>query len=269
VDVIARTPVAEFARPNYDSMKQGVVISSLQQELTSAVRPALLGVVGAVLLLLLIASVNVTNLMLARSAQRRGEFAMRAALGASQARLSRQLLTESLLLTLIGGALGVVVAAIGVRGLVSLSPANLPRVNVIGVHGVVLLFALVVTTVIGLAIGVAPAFFATRHDLHATLQQSSRRSPRQLTRRVLVVAEMSLALMLLVGAGLLLRSLERLFSIAPGLPTVGVARDAGAGIRSAFERRRDETVLRRRARGRQARSGGRVRGVHDRAPAEW
>jgi putative ABC transport system permease protein len=216
VDAIARTPVQEFARPVYDSMKQGCLLTSLQEEVTAGVRPALLGVIGAVLLLLLIACVNVTNLLLARSAQRRGEFAMRAALGASHARLSRQLLTESVLLTMIGGALGIGVASLGVRTLVALSPPDLPRVSAIGVHGVVLLFAIIATTVVGLAIGIAPAVFATRHDLHATLQQASRRASRQTTRRVLVVAEVSLALMLLVGAGLLLRSLEQLFSIPPG-----------------------------------------------------
>jgi len=216
LDAIARTPVQEFIRPPHASMTQGLVMTPLQEELTAGVRPALLGVIGAVLLLLVIASVNVTNLLLARSTQRRGEFAMRAALGASHARLARQLLTESVLLALIGGALGLGVAIAGVRALVALSPADLPRVTEIGVHRSVLLFALLVTSMIGVAIGIAPAFYATRHDLQATLQQASRRSSRQTTRRALVVAEVSLALVLLIGAGLLLRSLERLFSIPPG-----------------------------------------------------
>src|SRR5262249_50891474 len=203
-------------RPAYASMQQGVSMTSLQRELTSAVRPALLGVLGAVFLVLIIAAVNVTNLLLARGAQRRSEFAMRAALGAGRSRLTRQLLTESVLLAIIGGVLGIVVATVGVRALVALSPADLPRANAIGIHGPVFVFALVATTLIGLAVGVVPALHASRHDLQATLQQTSRRASRQMTRRVLVVAEVSLALMLLAGAGLLLRSLERLFSITPG-----------------------------------------------------
>ncbi len=213
---IARTPVPEFQRPAYASMQRGLPMTSLQREITSSVRPALLGVLGAVFLVLIIAAVNVTNLLLARGAQRRGEFAMRAALGAGRARLTRQLLTESLLLSTIGGLLGVAVAAVGVRALVAVSPPDLPRADAIGVHGAVFAFALVATTLIGLAVGVVPALHASRHDLQATLQQASRRSSRQRTRRLLVVAEMSLALVLLAGAGLLLRSLERLFSIAPG-----------------------------------------------------
>jgi len=176
----------------------------------------LLGVLGAVFLVLIIAAVNVTNLLLARGAQRRGEFAMRVALGAGRTRLTRQLLTESVLLAVIGGVLGVAVAAVGVRALIALSPSDLPRLDAIGVHGTVFVFALVATTLIGLAVGVVPALQASRHDLQATLQHSSRRSSRQGTRRVLVIAEVSLALVLLAGAGLLLRSLERLFSIAPG-----------------------------------------------------
>lgn len=222
IDAIARNRVPEFARPSYGSMERGLPIVSLQSEITSGVKPALLGVLGAVVLVLLIACVNVTNLLLARGAQRRGEFAMRAALGAGRGRLTRQLLTESLLLALIGGLLGVGVATLGVRALLALSPPDLPRADAIGVHGVVFVFALAATTLIGLAVGVVPALSASRHDLQATLQHASRRAPRQLTRRVLVVAEVSLALVLLVGAGLLLRSLEQLFAVAPGFKSSGL-----------------------------------------------
>jgi putative ABC transport system permease protein len=193
-------------------------ISALQADLTRGVRPALIAVLGAVLLVLIIACVNVMNLLLARGAQRRGEFAMRAALGASRGRMIRQSLTESLLLSLIGGGAGLLVAQSGVRALVALSPPGLPRASAIAVNGPVFAFTLVVSTVVGLAFGLLPALDAARSSLHAGLQQTSRRSAHghSAMRRSLVVAEVALALVLLVGSGLLLRSLERFFSVAPG-----------------------------------------------------
>ena len=215
---IAHAPVPEFPRQPWASMKQGMIVNSLQDDVTRGVKPALLAVIGAVLLVLAIASVNVTNLLLARGAQRRGEFAMRAALGAGRMRVIRQLLTESLLLALIGGTLGIAIAEIGVRALVALSPADLPRVGAIDVNGPVFAFTLAIGTLIGIAIGLIPALHASRDDLHIGLNESSRRTAgsHQLTRRTLVVAEVALALVLLVSAGLLLRSLERLFAVAPG-----------------------------------------------------
>ncbi|HKQ05406.1 MAG TPA: ABC transporter permease [Blastocatellia bacterium] len=221
MDSIAQEPVREFARPPYAALSNGLMVNSLQNDITGSVRPALLAVVGAVLLVLVIACVNVTNLLLARGAQRRGEFAMRVALGAGRTRLLRQLLTESLLLALIGGVLGMAVAEVGVQALVALSPPGLPRAEAIGVDGSVFAFAFAVTTLIGLVIGLVPALQASRSDLHGSLQQSSRRtaSGHQLTRRTLVVAEVALALVLLVGAGLLLRSMQRLFAIDPGFDT--------------------------------------------------
>ena len=194
------------------------ITASLQDEVTRGVKPALLAVLGAVILVLLIACVNVTNLLLARGAQRRGEFAMRAALGAGRTRMIRQLLTESLLLAALGGALGMVVAEFGVRALVALSPSGLPRVGAINVAGPVFVFALGITTLIGLVVGLVPALHASRNNLHTGLQQSSLRTAggHQWTRRALVVAEIALALVLLVSAGLLLRSLEHLFAISPG-----------------------------------------------------
>jgi putative ABC transport system permease protein len=218
LDRIAHSPTPEFARQPGSLLKQGLIVNSLQDDVTRGVKPALLAVVGAVLLVLAIACVNVTNLLLARGAQRRGELSMRAALGAGRARLIRQLLTESLLLALAGGALGIVIAEIGVRALVALSPLELPRVGAIGVDGPVFAFALGISTLIGMAVGLIPALQASRDELHIGLQQSSRRTAgsHQLTRRTLVVAEVALALVLLVSAGLLLRSLERLFAVAPG-----------------------------------------------------
>jgi predicted permease len=218
LDAIAHTRVPEFPRPRWASHERGFIVRSLQDEVTRGVRPALVAIVGAVILVLLVACVNVTNLLLARGAERRGEFAMRVALGAGGTRLIRQLLTECLLLATLGGALGMVVAEIGVRALVALSPPELPRVGAIAVNGAVFAFAAGITTLIGLLVGLTPALHASRGDLHAGLQRTSRRSAggHQLTRRALVVAEVALALVLLVGAGLLLRSLERLFAVAPG-----------------------------------------------------
>jgi putative ABC transport system permease protein len=200
------------------SIPDRFIVDSLQDDVTGAVKPALLAVLGAVLLVLMIACVNVTNLLLARGAQRRGEFAMRAALGAGRTRMIRQLLTESLLLATLGGALGMVVAELGVRALVALSPPGLPRVGVIRLDGAVFAFGLGITTLIGVVVGLIPALHASRINLHIGLQQSSVRTAggHQLTRRALVVAEVALALVLLVSAGLLMRSLERLFAISPG-----------------------------------------------------
>ena len=215
---IAHTPLPEFPRPAWASLDRGVIANSLQDDVGSGVKPALLAVLGAVILVLLIACVNVTNLLLARGAQRLGEFSMRAALGAPRARLVRQLLTESLLLAMLGGVFGIVVAQVGIRALVALSPPELPRVNAIRLDGTVFAFALVITALIGLVVGLIPALHAFRSDLHIGAQQSSGRTPggHQLTRRTLVVSEVAIALVLLVSAGLLLRSLQRLFAIDPG-----------------------------------------------------
>jgi putative ABC transport system permease protein len=162
--------------------------------------------------------VNVTNLLLMRGAQRRGELAMRAALGAGRTRLVRLLLVEGLLLGVWGGAAGMLVAEVSVRALVALSPPNLPRLGAIHVAVPVLSFGAGITVLIGLAIGLIPALHVSRWNLHTGLQQGSRRSTggHQATRRTLVVSEVALALMLLVGAGLLLRSFDRIFAVAPG-----------------------------------------------------
>ena len=218
MDAIARTPVREFTRAPWAAMKRGLILNPLQDDVTRGVRSALLAVLGAVSLLLIIACVNVTNLLLAQGAQRRGEFAMRAALGAGRTRMIRQLLTESLLLAAVGGGLGMLVANFGVAALVALSPAGLPRVNAITVDSSVFAFALTVTVLIGLGIGLISAMRAHRQDLHVGMRQNSRSTAggHQKTRRSLVVAEVALALVLLVSAGLLLRSMERVFAVSPG-----------------------------------------------------
>jgi putative ABC transport system permease protein len=193
-------------------------VASLHDELTRSVRPALLAILGAVMLVLAIACVNVTNLLLARGVQRRGEFALRAALGAGHHRLIRQLLTESLALAALGGVVGVAVAMLGVRALVALIPPGLPRVGAIQVNAAMFAFALGVTTLIGLAFGLIPALQAARSDMHQEIQRGTRRTAggHRRTRNALVVAEVALALVLLVSSGLLLRSLQRLFEVPVG-----------------------------------------------------
>ncbi len=215
---IARAPVPEFARVPWASLGNGLRVSSLQADVTRGVRPALIAVLVAVVLVLAIACVNVTNIMLARGAQRRGEFAMRAALGAGRKRLARQLLTESVALALAGGALGMVVAALGVRAIVALSPPALPRIGAIRLDGAMFLFGLVITTIIGLAVGLLPALSIASRDLHSGTKESSPRTSgnHQRTRGALVVAEVSLALVLLVSAGLLLKSISHVFAVPVG-----------------------------------------------------
>ena len=229
LDRIARSPTPEFARVPWARMANGFLVTSLQTDVTRAIRPAMLAVLAAVCLVLMIACVNVTSLLLARGAQRRAEFAMRMALGAGRGRLTRQLLTESVLLAVIGGAVGLAVAQAGVRALVALSPAELPRLSAIRVDATAFVFAAVVTTIVGVVVGAIPAFTMLRRDVSARLREAGRRTTggHQRSRALLVVAEVALALMLLVGAGLLLRSVQRIFAVpvgfdAPGLLTMQV-----------------------------------------------
>ena len=207
-----------YGRPGSTGGNVTFVAAALQDEVTRSVKPALLAILGAVAVVLLVACVNVTNLLLARGVQRRGEFALRAALGAGRGRLIRQLLTESLLLAVIGGLAGTGVAILGVRALVALSPPDLPRLGAIGVDRTVIAFTFSVSAVIGLAFGVLPALHAARRDPQRDLSYGSIRAAGGLrpARSVLVVAEVALALVLLVTSGLLLRSVQRLFAVEAG-----------------------------------------------------
>jgi putative ABC transport system permease protein len=215
---IARTPWPEFPRPRWASLQHGLIVDSLQDDIAHTVKPALLAVLGAVILVLAIAWVNVVNLVLARGSQREGEFAVRGALGASKRRISRQLITENLLLASLGGTAGIAVAIISLRELIALSPPELPRRAAIALDPAAFLFAFAVTAFVGVASGMIPAIHIARGELQTGLQQNSRRAAgsRALTRRMLVVTEVALAFVLLISAGLLLRSMRHLLAVAPG-----------------------------------------------------
>ena len=215
---IAETPLVEFPRVAWASLNQGVLVNPLQNEIVVGVRPALFAVVGGVALLLGIACVNVTSLLLAHGARRHSEIAVRAALGAGRGRLVSQLVVEGILLACLGAAAGITVAQLGIRGLIAISPPDLPRVSAIRLDHPVFLFALGITTVIGMVVGLIVALHQTRHGLRGGVHQSSLRvaGTRSRSRRALVVIEVSLAVVLLVTGGLLFRSMERLLSVDPG-----------------------------------------------------
>jgi putative ABC transport system permease protein len=186
----------------------------LHEDLVGDVRPALLTLLGAVGLVLLIACANVANLLLARSSVRQREVAIRYALGANRGRLIRQLLTESLLLAGFGGALGLLFAVWGVDGLVQLSPASLPRLQSVGVNGVVLSFTFGLSIITGVLFGLAPAIQGSRGDLQQVMREAapsaSAAGRASRIRGALVVGEFALAFILLAGAGLLVQSFWRL-----------------------------------------------------------
>lgn len=218
LDAITRNPVPEFARPAWASLRQGMLLSPLREEVTRGVRPAFLLIAGAVSLLLFMACVNVTNLLLARALRRESEYALRAALGASRVQLSSDLLVETLTLASLGGAAGLGVAWAGLRMFKALFAGDLPQTSGLVLDGATLGFAFALTTVVGLALGVVPALQAARRDPQAALQSGPRGlvRGRHTLRSALIVSEVALALMLLVGSGLLLRSTRTLLAVPPG-----------------------------------------------------
>jgi predicted permease len=209
--------------PKGDQQQQ-FAVEPLRDSIVGDVRKSLLILLGAVSLVLLIACANVANLLLVRATGRKREFAIRSALGAGRGRIVRQLLTESVLLSVTGGILGTVLGFVGLRALLAISPAGLPRIgengSAVGVDWRVLGFTLVVSLLTGIIFGLFPALSASRSDLNSTLKESSNRAGtgfrQSKARSMLVVSEVSLALVLLIGSALLIRTFLALHGVGPG-----------------------------------------------------
>ncbi|MFZ1160489.1 MAG: ABC transporter permease, partial [Candidatus Sulfotelmatobacter sp.] len=203
-----------------DDKGWGAVVVPLQDDLVSDVRPALLVLLGAVAFVLLIACVNVANLALAKTFSRQKEIAIRTALGATSARVLRQILTETVLLALLGGAVGLAFAHFAVRLIVAFLSDKLPQSIEVGLDSKVLAFTAVISIVTGIVAGALPALRLTRRDVNQALKQGLGRtdadSGGHRTRSILVVSEVALSLMLLIGAGLMIRSFQKLQSVNPG-----------------------------------------------------
>jgi len=196
----------------------GATIIPLKEQVVGNIRPILLMLFGAVGFVLLIACVNVSNLMLARSTGRSREFAIRSALGAGRRRLLRQSLTESTLLGLAGGALGLIVAGWGTKLALAALPTTLPRAEEVGLDRRVLLFTFVISLLTGIVAGLVPALKISRNQITETLKEGARGTSggRVRAQGVFVAVEMALALVLLIGAGLMIRSLAALWNVDPG-----------------------------------------------------
>ena len=230
----ARADVAAIAARIREKDKRDrtftIDVVPLVESVVGNVRAAVLVVLGSVTLVLLIACANVANLLLTRATGRQKEIAVRTALGASWRRLVRQLLTECVLLGLLGGAAGLAIAQIALQIVRSMNPGNIPRLEAIGLDGTVLAFTFAVSIGTGILFGLAPALRAARVDLNTSLKAGGRNaqgeggfgSRRRRLRSLLVIAEVAISLMLLVGAGLLLKSFIRLQRVPPGFEPGGV-----------------------------------------------
>jgi putative ABC transport system permease protein len=236
VDVIARlkngishkqaqaemdTLAARLAKdyPEYNS-NTAIRLIPLQDQMVGESRTALLVLTGAVIFVLLVACANLANLLITRMSGRGREFAVRIALGASPRRLLRQMLTESILLSMIGGAIGILFSLWGIPAVLSLTPEDLPRVNEVRLDSAVLFFAIGISVVTGILFGIAPALNSSHPDLNHELKEGTAGAGtgthRMRLRNSLIVAEIATVLILLVGAGLMIRSFDRLRSVDPG-----------------------------------------------------
>ena len=230
----AHSDVAAIAARIRDKDKRDrtftIDVVPLVESVVGNVRLAVLVVMGSVTLVLLIACANVANLLLTRATARQKEIAVRVALGARWQRLVRQLLTETTLLGLMGGVSGLVVAALALRAIRTINPGNIPRLDAITLDGSVLAFTFAVSILTGVLFGLAPALRAARVDLNSTLKAGGRNtqgegglgSSRRRVRGLLVAGEVAISMVLLVGAGLLIRSFVRLQSVSPGFDPEGV-----------------------------------------------
>jgi putative ABC transport system permease protein len=216
--------------PNGIGPKDGFSVTPFREALVGDIRPVLLVLLGAVALVLLIACANVANLLLVRASGRRREIAIRAAIGAGRGRMIRQLLTESVLLSLVGGGLGLLLGYAGIRALLAVNTAGLPRVGeggiAVAIDWRVMAFAVLVSLATGIVFGLFPALQGSRADLNSVLKDSSGRSGTGLrqnkTRAALVVSEVGLAVILLVGSTLLIRTFVAMYAVNPGFDTKNV-----------------------------------------------
>lgn len=249
---IASAEAAQY--PDHD-MNLTVTIMPILEAQVRNIRSVLLILLGAVAVVLLIACANVANLLLARATARQREIAIRAALGAGRMRIVRQLLAESVLLSLLGGAFGALLAVWSVHLLAALAPATLPRVTEIGLDRWVLGFTLLLSVLTGLLFGLAPALQVSRPDLNESLKEGARGSAsggpqRAAVRRVLVITEIALSFVLLVSAALLIKSISRLTDVNPGFDprplltaNVSLPRTPGANEGSAEDVRKANYFL--------------------------
>jgi putative ABC transport system permease protein len=226
LDIMAAEVRKDFAS-DYPARSQRVArVRPLQDALVGNVRPTLLVLMGAVILIILIASVNIANLLLARASGRQREMAMRLALGAGRHRMIRQLLTESVVLSLIAGVVGILTAEVVLKFVIRFLPFDLPRQNEITIDWVVLGFATLISFVTGLVFGLAPAIQSTKGDLTVALREGGRGSSYSTKthrlRGLLIVSEMALTVMLMIGSGLLMRTFWRLLQEDLGFTTSGV-----------------------------------------------
>src|ERR1700719_3828851 len=226
----------------------GMDVIGLQEQVVGDVRRALLVLLGSVGLVLLIACANVANLLLTRAAGREKAVAIRTALGTGWRQLARQLLTESVLLGLVGGAAGLLVAQLSIYMVRSMNPGNIPRLDDIAINSAVLMFTFGVSLTTGILFGVAPVWRAIKVDLNTSLKAGGRSGQsdgglhlrRHSLRGLLIVSELTLSLMLLIGAGLLIRSFLRLQNVSPGFTTDRVLT---MGVAAAGPKYRDDKAV--------------------------